>query len=148
MFALRSGGDIVAFATLWDQRAYRQNIISGYHGAMRIASHLSGASNLLGYIPFPKAGETAKFAVIGLACVKKQDEDLLEQLLSNVAKTARKRGYQTVVHGIPKGSWQFPLFEKTKKLSFDSKIYFTEPETTECEIPVKTKPPHFEVGWL
>jgi hypothetical protein len=148
MFALRRDGEIVAFAALWDQSEYRQNIISGYHGAMRIASHLSGISNLLGYIPFPKEGETAKFAVIGLVCIKNQDQDLLKQLLSNIAKTARERGYKTIVHGIPKESWQFPLLEKTKKIGFDSKLYFTRPETTEYEIQLNTKPPHFEVGWL
>ncbi|MDR3072351.1 MAG: hypothetical protein LBU41_02540 [Clostridiales Family XIII bacterium] len=148
MFVLRENNEIVAFAALWDQSEYRQNILTGYNGSMRILRHFSALSKKLGYIPFPKVGARVHFACLALVCVKDRNLELLGILLDAIAKSSIRRGYEVLVYGIPSDSWQTPVWNKIRKVSFGSKLYFTEPRTATQPMQFKCKPPHFEVGWL
>jgi hypothetical protein len=148
MFVLREGAEIVAFAALWDQASYRQNLLVRYRGIMRIAGRFSALSTALKYMPFPKEGSLVRFACLALVCVKDRDPKLLQKLLHAVGREALARGYEIVVHGLPSGSWQAPVLKKIRKVKFDSNLYWMQPRDATAAIALEDRPAHFEVGWL
>jgi hypothetical protein len=75
---VRRAGRIVGAAALWDQRAFRQIVIDGYHGALQWARpFLNVASAVTGMLALPAVGATLpQLPVLGLASA--DDAALLE----------------------------------------------------------------------
>jgi len=65
--AVREGGRIVAAAAVWDQRPFRQTVIDGYEGALRLGRPLANAVQALRGLPhLPQPGSVlAQGAVLG-----------------------------------------------------------------------------------
>jgi hypothetical protein len=75
MCVVRRGGAIVAAAAVWDQRSFRQTVIDGYDGSLRVTRPLVNVvQRLRGLPPLPAGGSVlAQGALLGATVPHPQD---------------------------------------------------------------------------
>lgn len=148
MLLLQEGAEILGFGLLWNQAHYRQNIITGYGGALRYLQKLSPLVTALGYVPMPPPGARADFCVLGLLTVKNDDPQLYARLLAALGRAARARGLQTLVAGAAHGAPLHKALARPRSLRFDSQIFAMQRQPDPLTRPNEAAPVHLEVGWL
>ncbi len=117
------GGDLVAVAGVWDQRAWRQVIIHGYPRWMRIARPLyDRVGSLFGWPPLPKVGKAAPLGQIFPFAVAEGCEDALPRLMRGVEAVARRRGIDWLALGLDATAplWRFM---KSSAVSYPTVFY-------------------------
>ncbi len=120
---VRDGGDVVAVAGVWDQRAWRQVIIHGYPRWMRIARPLyDRVGSLFGRPPLPKVGAAADLGQIFPFAVAEACEDALTQLRQGLEAAARRRGIDWLTLGLDSTD---PLWRSMKRgaVSYPTVLY-------------------------
>ncbi len=92
VWALRDrGGAVVASAGVWDQRAHRQYIVTGYSGRPDQLRRLP--TGLLGYPRLPRPGAVAAQAAVTQLWVRDWDPDLAEMFLRALSHAQRDLDY-------------------------------------------------------
>lgn len=87
-------GRVLAGCAVWDQRAHKQHVVTGYGGAHAVLSRLP--VHLLGLPRYPRPGAVTDGAAITLAWARGQDPHLLRELLRGVGRAERRRDYLLV----------------------------------------------------
>lgn len=88
-FAVAVAGDeIVGSAGLWDQSAFRQNVVCGYHGPLRTARPLLNAARRILCRPrLPGVGESLRMACIAFMAIKDDNPRVLAAILDYLRRT-------------------------------------------------------------
>lgn len=142
-FSLRNPkGDIVACLNLWDQRDYKQYIVTDYSGWFKLVSKLP--VNMLGYPSFPKVGQSVNYACISLFLVKDMDAEIGEYFLKNVIK--QNQGYDLLLLGLIADHPFHQIFHKIKHITYASKLYRVSWD--DDFIDLDNRPLNIEVGLL
>lgn len=93
-------GKIVACAALWDQRAFRQMVIRGYSGALRLARPLLNLGERLhGRGRIPAVGSVLACAFLSPVAVAEGSESLLPSLVKSFFPAAAGRGLGFIALG-------------------------------------------------
>jgi hypothetical protein len=91
------GGELVACAAVWDQRAFKQTVIAGYSTRLRC---LRRCSNFLPWMPqLPEVGETLAQAFISPVAAKAGYERFLPAIIQRLLFEAQRMGLEYVVAG-------------------------------------------------
>ena len=78
----RRNGSIVGLMALWDQSAYKQNVVHSYSGWMKFAAPLyNAAAPLLMRSRLPPPGEKIRNAYAAFICVSNDDSAVFSDLL-------------------------------------------------------------------
>jgi hypothetical protein len=92
-YLLHENGRLAAAALKWDQSAFKQTIISGYHGMMRVAGYLSRLLARLAIVPaLPAAGCQLEQFYISFCTVRNNDPQLFSILLGRIYNDFLKQG--------------------------------------------------------
>jgi hypothetical protein len=85
----RLGGRIVGVAALWDQTAYKQSVVRGYEGWLKLASPV-----------LPPAGAHIRSAYASLLFVERDDPALFARLLREIYNRAAARRFDYLLVGL------------------------------------------------
>ena len=120
-YILTKNNEIVAFTSLWNQTKYKQYIVKKYHFPLNILSKINFITSRIGYITFPRENEPFQFNHLSFLLVKDNDIDVYKTFLYKICKKERNK---SLVIGINDDSIQSEIFDKIKKISFKSTIYY------------------------
>ncbi len=127
-FALYRGKEIIAVASVLDQREYKQYIVKKYSGIYNILRFLPTA--LLGYPSFPKLNDTVSLASMSIyhenTATEKELLYLFRQVLSNYNKT------ELIMIGLHDNHPLLPMITTLKHVSYKSKLYWVSYNHHEC----------------
>jgi len=105
-------GEIVGTAALWDQSAYKQSVVQGYTGWLRLCA------------PFlPRAGHHIRSAYASLVCVANDDERVLARLLREVYNRAVARRFDYLVVGLDARDPALAVVRRYPHVSYPSRLY-------------------------
>ena len=91
--AVRGENNLTACAALWDQRAFKQTVISGYSPRLAMARPvINFAARFLGTPRLPEAGSTLAQAFVSHLAVMPEHSDVLTDLVAKLGVNAAGRG--------------------------------------------------------
>jgi hypothetical protein len=80
------GDELAGVLGAWDQHAYKQSVVTGYHGSLAwLRPALNAWWSLRGGPRLPAPGEPLRFRVAALAVVQNDSEEVFQSLLSRAA---------------------------------------------------------------
>lgn len=117
-------GQIVGTAGLWDQSAYKQTVIRGYHGSLRWLRPLYNiALRGMGAQPLPQPGERLNFAWVSFICVADDDAEVFDALLHRIYNRAVERGYAYLMLGFSERDALLAVARRFRHITYRSRIY-------------------------
>ena len=106
----RRDGAIVGVMALWDQSAYKQSVVRGYSGWMRLAR------------PFlPRVGEKIRSAYGALICVS--TPDAFADLLQDICDLAATRGFDYLLIGLDARDPLLSIARSHRHYAYPSRLY-------------------------
>ena len=120
-YILTNNNEIVAFTTQWNQTNFKQYIVKKYHFPLNILSSLNFITNKLGYISFPKEDGTFEFNHLSFLLVKDNDIEIYKSFIYKICQKEKNKSF---VIGINDNDIQREIYDKIKKISFKSTIYY------------------------
>lgn len=97
----RRAGSIVGVMGMWDQSAYKQDVVHAYGpGLRRLRPAYDLAARVIGAHPLPAPGEPIRSAFAAFVCVADDDPDVFRSLLRATCERARARGFAFVTIGL------------------------------------------------
>ncbi len=157
LYGLRSEGFFLAFssteligtAAVWDQRRFKQNVISGYHPALKSFRPLINVgARLLGFPQLPQLNTILNCAHLGLVCVKDNDPAIFRSLLNVICKHCRDP-YEFMVAGFHEKDPLLSVLTRQKGISYFSRIYVVcWSDGEEAFAQLDDRIPYLEVGAL
>jgi hypothetical protein len=134
----RRNGSIVGTLALWDQSAFKQTIVAGYSGWLKAAAPL-----------LPRAGTELRSAYAAFVCVAGDDTAVFNQLLSDVYRLARARGFDYLLIGLDARDPLLPVAERYSHVSYPSRLYLARWAKGDCEdAPLDARPAYVDVASL
>ncbi|MDH3681839.1 MAG: hypothetical protein OEV40_18025, partial [Acidimicrobiia bacterium] len=109
---------------LWDQRSFRQTIVSGYTGSLarlRPLYNLTSAVHRRPHLPPP--GHALDYAYVATTAVENDDPGVFDALLDTVIADARSRGLPIVLFGCDDRDPLRPLVERRSFLTYTTRVY-------------------------
>lgn len=118
------GNEIAGVAASWDQSNYKQIILRGYSGFMRMVRPLAnGLLPLAGYQPLPAPGARLSSSYVSFICVAQDDPRVLAQILDHIYDQAQAAGRQFMLAGFHE---QDPLriaLQPFRTIQYTSRLY-------------------------
>ena len=108
----RRGGQISGVMALWDQSAFKQEIVRGY----------SGWLNALAPV-LPRVGQALRSAYVSLVSVADDDRVVFERLLRGVYNLARARGIEYLLIGLDARDPLLPFARAYRHVCYPSRLY-------------------------
>ena len=116
---------IAGFCALWHQEHYKQIIVKEYGAPYHYLRHLSFLPKLFRYIPFPEEGRVLSFPQLSLFLLRKDREDLRDELLGMAARKAYANKETMIVMGAPSDSaLARESLQRVRNISFSSRLYY------------------------
>lgn len=107
-----SKNNITACGAVWDQSDYKQYILKGYGGALKILYPLSAVFKLFGYPPLPKPGSMLEFFTLSFWAVKENNAGIFKTFIQLISQYVK--GYPYFILGL---SSENPLIQTIRELS-------------------------------
>lgn len=144
-YILEDKSRILAFGALWDQRDYKQYIVTRYTGYMKFFKKFSKFTEIMGYIPIPKENEILNFPTLTMFYSKDNNSHYYNLFLYEIAKEIRKN-YKMFIIGMTASHPNDCIYKKIRSIKFKSSIYYAN---NDMEIILDhNKPVHIECGLL
>lgn len=122
-YILEDKGVILAFGALWNQKDYKQYIVTRYSGYMKFFKSFSKITEIMGYIPIPKENEILNFPTLTMFYSKNNDSDYYNLFLYEIAKEIKKN-YKMFIIGMSKSHPNDWIYKKIRCIKFKSSIYY------------------------
>lgn len=123
-YALKVNDELVAACALWDQRSYKQYVVTQYKGAYRVATRLGALLQMLGYFPLPQKGTVAPCIHVSFLLAEEESPHFLACLLAHLGKELLAQGSFACI-GAAQGSPLDQLLSKLPAISFPSTLLGT-----------------------
>jgi hypothetical protein len=120
-----AGGRLVGCVAVWDQQAFKQTVVQGYAGGMRLARALwNVAAPLMGRPTLPAPGEPLRHAYLSHLAIDDGDPALFVALAKAALMRVHERRYAYVTFSL---STRHPLLPTARRafkhLAYDSIVY-------------------------
>lgn len=120
----RRAGQIVGTAALWDQVGFKQTVIRGYHGSLRVARPLINvALRGLGAQALPAPGERLNFAWVSFVSAANDDPAVCQALLHRLYNLAAARRYAFLMLGFSERDPLLAVARRFRHIPYHSRIY-------------------------
>ncbi len=146
----RRMGAITGVMGLWDQSAYKQNVVHSYSGWMRLARPLYNASAPWLRKPrLPKPGEKIRNGYAAFTCVAQDDAAVFNDLLIATLGRAAARGLDYLLLGLDSRDPLLGVAHEHPHILYQSRLYFAEwPEGGHLDAPFDRRPSYVEIATL
>jgi hypothetical protein len=138
----RRAGAIAGVAGLWDQSAYKQSVVRGYTGWMKVASWLGGSI-------VPRVGDHIHSAYAALVAVRGDSEDAFDALVCELARTAVARGFRYLVVGLDERDPLLAIARRYPHVAYPSRLYLASwPNGVSLHEQLDQRPAYVDVATL
>ena len=146
----RQAGRIVGVIGLWDQSAYKQDVVRAYSGWIRLAAPIYNASaSWLRRPRLPKVGERIRSGYAVFTCVERDAVSVFRDLLTATVNRAAARGLDYVLLGLDQRD---PLFETARErphIAYRSRLFLAEwPDGGQLHARLDARPSYVEIATL
>lgn len=118
---MEEGGEIIAAGAVWDQSGYKQYVVNGYRGGLKVLAALPWLTRLSGLPPLPAPGEMVRFYTLGRWAVRDNDPDVFDDFLDQVMHAAAD--YPLCLVGVHEGHPLRPCLQRRRHVRYDSEVY-------------------------
>jgi hypothetical protein len=120
----RRGTEIVGVMGVWDQGAYKQDIVNSYGvGLRRLRPLYNLFARLLGAQPLTPPGEAIPLAFAACICVAEDNQDVMRALLNACVQNARNRGKAFLMLGLADNDPLLPYVRRNIHIPYHSELY-------------------------
>ena len=120
----RREGNVVGTMAVWDQSAYKQDIVEAYGPALRRLRPLYDlAAGALGARPLTPPGATIPLAFAACTCVEGDDPDVARALVSAAASAAHERGKAYLMVGLADADPLLGVVRRFPHITYRSDLY-------------------------
>lgn len=124
IFVARRGGEIAGVMAVWDQAAYKQDIIDSYGPTLRrLRPVYDLLARLLRASPLTPPGEIMPLAFASCIRVAGDDPAVMRALLQASVKNAYARGKAYLMLGLADGDPLLPIVKHTLHVTYHSDLY-------------------------
>jgi hypothetical protein len=109
----RRSGAIVGVMALWDQSAYKQAVVRGYSGWLKVIAPLI----------LPRIGDEVRAAYASLICVADDDAALFGRLLCGVYNLATARRFDCLLVGLDVRDPLLRIVRMYRHIAYPSRLY-------------------------
>lgn len=125
IFLAFDGNALVGTVAVWDQKSFRQDIITGYQGSTGVLRpFLNIAARIQGYPVLPPAGTMLDDVYLTLVCVKENAPDIFHELLNRLVEEVRKEANVLMV-GFHERDPLLGTLERFRSVPCHSRLYVT-----------------------
>jgi hypothetical protein len=146
----RLSGRITGLIGLWDQSAYKQDVVRAYSGWFRLAVPLYNASAPWHRRPrLPKIGERIQSGYAVFVCIEQDAPSVFCDLLAATLHRAAARGLDYVLMGLDERDPLFRIARERPHVPYRSRIFLAEwPEGDPLHAQLDRRPSYVEVATL
>jgi hypothetical protein len=138
----RRGGAIAGVIGLWDQSAYKQAVVRGYSGWLKMASRL-------GRLIVPRIGEHVRTAYASMVCVAGDDPAVFRPLLREAYRLAAAMRFDYLVVGLDAGDPLLPVARAYPHVEYPSRLYVVSwAKGGDLDEPLDGRPAYVDVATL
>ena len=120
----RRGAEVVGVMAVWDQAAYKQDIVDSYGpGLRRIHPFYDLLARLLGAQPLTPPGEAIPLAFAACICVAEDDHNVMRALLAACIRNARERGKAFLMLGLADRDPLLPIARRYLHIPYHSELF-------------------------
>jgi len=146
----RRNGRIVGLIGVWDQSAYKQDVVRSYSGWFRLAVPLYNVSAPWLQRPrLPKIGERIRNAYAVMICIEEDAPSVFSDLLAATLHRAAARGLDYVLMGLDERDSLFKIARERAHIPYRSRIFLAEwPEGGHLHAQLDRRPSYVEIATL
>jgi len=146
----RRAGSIRGVIAVWDQSAYKQNVVRAWSGWMKVAAPLYNASAPWLRTPrVPRAGETIRNAYTALVCVADDDLAVFDLLLTGALYRAAESGLDYLLLGLDQRDPLLRVARRRAHIPYRSRMFLVEwPEGGNLYAQLDRRPTGVEIATL
>ena len=120
----RRGRAIAGVMAVWDQAAYKQDVVDSYGPALRRSRPgYDLAARALGAQPLTRPGDTIPLAFAACTCVADDDADVMRALIAACAHRAYERGKAFLMLGLADDDPLLPVASRLLHVTYRSDLY-------------------------
>jgi hypothetical protein len=112
ILAARRNGTIVGTMALWDQSAYKQSVVRGYSGWLKVLSPV-----------LPRPGSEVRAAYASLICIANDDVEVFSRLLRAVCNLAHARRLDYLLVGLDARDPLLRIASRYRRFTYPSRLY-------------------------
>ena len=145
----RRDGAIVGVMAMWDQSAYKQDVVHAYGPTLRrLRPVYDVAARLIGGQPLPAPGEAIRAAFAALVCVEGDDPRVLRALLDATAERARVRGHAFLTIGLTDEDPLLAAARRSLHITYRSDLFVLSWNAGDPATGLDGRIPHVEIATL
>lgn len=146
----RAQGEIVGVMGLWDQSAYKQTVVHGYTGWLKLVRPMYNVvANCLGRPRLPRPQQQLRSAYAAFICVAEENTDLFAALLRDLYNHASVRGFEYILLGLDARDPFLPTAQRYQHVVYPSQIYLAEwADATQLHAQLDSRPTYVEIATL
>ena len=115
---------IVGVIGKWDQRRFRQIIITGYRGVMLLIKPIYNTlSNLFGFSPLPQPNSQLNFFYVSFIAIKDNDSKIFRELLYALYNDFVGKNYSHLLIGLHSRDALSKVLDDFTCIKFNSKLF-------------------------
>ena len=146
----RRNGDITGVTGMWDQSAFKQNVVHSYSGWMKLAAPLyNAAAPLLMRSRLPPPGAQIRNAYAAFVCVAEDDSAVFSGLLGATLNRAAQCGLDYLLLGLDARD---PLLRSAREhphILYQSRLFLAEwPDGDHFHARLDNRPSYVEIATL
>ena len=123
-FVVEEHGRILGVAGLWNQSSYKQSVVQGYSGWLRVMKPIYNAfAPLLSLSRLPQRGDHIRSAYLSFLAVKDDDPGILSALIDAACTEARQLDLDFVILGLSENDPQLGTARRYSHISYRSTLY-------------------------
>jgi hypothetical protein len=109
---VRRRHEVAGVMALWDQSSYKQSIVRGYSGWLRVLAPA-----------LPGVGQELRSAYVSLICIAHDDPAVFDRLLRRVYSLARARGLEYLLIGLDARDPLLAVARRYRHICYRSRLY-------------------------
>jgi hypothetical protein len=150
VFLAFTGKELVGTMAVWEQKSFRQSVVTGYNKQLTfLRLPYNAIARLLGYPILPRLGSNLDYFNLSLICIQEDDPHVFTLLLAHVIKRYRSR-YSLFMAGLHERDPLLPVLRRYRHFPYASRLYVVcwEDGEEDFENLNEWRVPYLELGAL
>ena len=150
IYIAKSGSEVIATASCWDQQSIRQIHVEQYSTALRAVRPLYNVlSKFLSFKPLPEPGQSLSCFYLSLVAVRDDDPAVFRQLLEHIYSERRTGPWQMFFTGFHERHPFNEVTQSFRQIAAAGQLFSVHwPDDTTTQIIPDDRIPHLEAGAL
>ena len=149
LLVVRRDGAIAGVLGVWDQTAYKQDVVAAYAPRLRrLRPGYDLLARLLGARPLPGPGDLIRTAFGCLRCLADDDPDVLAALLAAARRRAREQDQDFLMLGFDERDPQLKAVPRWLRLTYRSEVFLGSFDGHGPAVGLDDRPVNVEIATL